>query len=75
MHGKPQRLRVNGEATVNDQDPLMDQTVGTRLIVRSHRTGNLPELSALHSDHAIGRTVSLRAASWMRGARTGLEGL
>ena len=41
----------------------------------SHRTGNLPELSALHSDHAISRTVSLRAASWMRGARTGLEGL
>ena len=34
MHGKPQRLRVNGEATVNDQDPLMDQTVGAQLIVR-----------------------------------------
>jgi uncharacterized protein len=34
MHGKPQRLRVNGEATVKDQDPLLDQTVGAQLIVR-----------------------------------------
>src|SRR5215510_10186646 len=34
MHGKPQRLRVNGEATVSDQDPLLGQTVGAQLIVR-----------------------------------------
>jgi uncharacterized protein len=34
MHGKPRRLRVNGEATVSDQDPLLDQTVGAQLIVR-----------------------------------------
>ncbi len=34
MHGKPQRLRVNGEATVSDQDPLLAQTVGAQLIVR-----------------------------------------
>jgi uncharacterized protein len=34
MHGKPQRLRVNGEATVNDRDPLLCQTVGAQLIVR-----------------------------------------
>ena len=34
MHGKPQRLRVNGEATVSDQDPLLDRTVGAQLIVR-----------------------------------------
>jgi uncharacterized protein len=34
MHGKPQRLRVNGDATVSDQDPLLDQTVGAQLIVR-----------------------------------------
>jgi hypothetical protein len=26
MHGKPQRLRVNGEATVSDQDPLLVRT-------------------------------------------------
>jgi predicted pyridoxine 5'-phosphate oxidase superfamily flavin-nucleotide-binding protein len=34
MHGKPQRLRVNGEATVSDQDPLLDETVGAQLIAR-----------------------------------------
>jgi predicted pyridoxine 5'-phosphate oxidase superfamily flavin-nucleotide-binding protein len=34
MHGKPQRLRVNGEARVSDRDPLLAQTVGAQLIVR-----------------------------------------
>jgi predicted pyridoxine 5'-phosphate oxidase superfamily flavin-nucleotide-binding protein len=34
MHGKPQRLRVNGTATVSREDPLLAQTVGAQLIVR-----------------------------------------
>lgn len=34
MHGKPQRLRVNGEAVVSDRDPLLAQAVGAQLIVR-----------------------------------------
>jgi predicted pyridoxine 5'-phosphate oxidase superfamily flavin-nucleotide-binding protein len=34
MHGKPQRLRVNGRATVVHDDPLIAQTVGAQLIVR-----------------------------------------
>jgi predicted pyridoxine 5'-phosphate oxidase superfamily flavin-nucleotide-binding protein len=34
MHGKPQRLRVNGRATVSRDDPLLAQTVGAQLIVR-----------------------------------------
>jgi uncharacterized protein len=34
MHGKPQRLRVNGKATLRDDDPLLAQTVGAQLIVR-----------------------------------------
>lgn len=34
MHGKPQRLRVNGTATVRDDDPLLASTVGAQLIVR-----------------------------------------
>jgi len=34
MHGKAQRLRVNGEAKVSDQDPLLADTVGAQLIVR-----------------------------------------
>ena len=34
MHGKPRRLRVNGEASVSDSDPLLSETVGAQLIVR-----------------------------------------
>ena len=34
MHGKPQRLRVNGHATLSNQDPLLAVTVGAQLIVR-----------------------------------------
>jgi predicted pyridoxine 5'-phosphate oxidase superfamily flavin-nucleotide-binding protein len=34
MHGKPRRLRVNGQATVSDQDPLLGEAVGAQLIVR-----------------------------------------
>jgi len=34
MHGKPQRLRVNGEAVVGDHDSLLAKTVGAQLIVR-----------------------------------------
>ena len=34
MHGRPQRLRVNGTATVNRDDPLLASTVGAQLIVR-----------------------------------------
>jgi uncharacterized protein len=33
-HGKPQRLRVNGEATVSDSDLLLRETLGAQLIVR-----------------------------------------
>jgi len=34
MHGKPQRLRVNGTAAVSDGDPLLAHTVGAQLIIR-----------------------------------------
>jgi uncharacterized protein len=34
MHGKPQRLRVNGTATVSNDDPLIAETVGAQLVVR-----------------------------------------
>ena len=34
MHRKPQRLRINGTATVSDRDPLVAETVGAQLIVR-----------------------------------------
>ncbi len=34
MHGGPRRLRVNGTASVNDNDPLLNRTVGAQLIIR-----------------------------------------
>jgi len=34
MHEKPRRLRVNGQATVSREDPLLARTVGAQLIVR-----------------------------------------
>lgn len=34
MHEKPQRLRVNGEAMVQREDPLLAESVGAQLIVR-----------------------------------------
>src|SRR5947199_6537227 len=33
MHSKPQRLRVNGTATVSNDDPLIAETVGAQLVV------------------------------------------
>jgi uncharacterized protein len=34
MHDKPRRLRVNGTAAVNRDDPLLASTIGAQLIVR-----------------------------------------
>jgi predicted pyridoxine 5'-phosphate oxidase superfamily flavin-nucleotide-binding protein len=34
MHGRPQRLRVNGTAKVSRDDPLLARTVGAQLMVR-----------------------------------------
>ena len=34
LHDKPRRLRVNGSASVIDNDPLLAETVGAQLIVR-----------------------------------------
>jgi uncharacterized protein len=34
LHDKPKRLRVNGSAQINYDDPLLNQTVGAQLIVR-----------------------------------------
>jgi uncharacterized protein len=34
LHDKPRRLRINGAATVGDDDPLLAKTPGAQLIVR-----------------------------------------
>jgi len=42
MHGRPRRLRINGEASVNRDDPLLAGTVGAQLIVRVHARAIFP---------------------------------
>jgi hypothetical protein len=42
MHGRPQRLRVNGTAKVSRDDPLLASTVGAQLIVRVTATAIFP---------------------------------
>jgi predicted pyridoxine 5'-phosphate oxidase superfamily flavin-nucleotide-binding protein len=42
MHGRPQRLRVNGTAKVSRDDPLLAQTVGAQLMVRVTATAIFP---------------------------------
>jgi hypothetical protein len=34
LHDKPRRLRVNGTASINREDPLLAGTVGAQMIVR-----------------------------------------
>ncbi len=74
MHGKPQRLRVNGEATVRNDDPLLAETVGAQLVVRAAARAIFPELSALHPEDGADRTVDLRATLRLRSARARVEG-
>src|SRR5262249_19743003 len=73
MHGKPQRLRVNGTATVSDDDPLVAETLGAQLIVRITCAGNLSELSEVHPDYAVSRAIDLCAPIRPRSYRTGME--
>ena len=42
MHGRPQRLRVNGTARVSRDDPLLAHTVGAQLIVRIQASAIFP---------------------------------
>ena len=75
LHDKPKRLRVNGSAVVRRDDPLLATTVGAQLIVRVTRARDLPQLPALHPDHAARRAVELCAAPRLRAGRAGMEGL
>lgn len=42
MHGKPKRLRVNGAATIDRNDPLLAEAVGAQMIVRVRATAIFP---------------------------------
>ena len=64
MHGNPRRLRVNGEATVSDRDPLLAQTIGAQLIVRVTARAIFPNcpryIPTLQVDRAIGLCTPTR---------------
>ena len=75
LHDKPKRLRINGSATVRRDDPLLADH-GRRATDRAgDGARHLPELPALHSDHAARRAVELCAAFRLRSGRAGMEGL
>ena len=57
----PRRLRVNGRASVHEDDPLLPAFAGAQLMVRRTCGGDLSELSALHPPHADRRGIALRA--------------
>ena len=42
LHGPPRRLRVNGTARLDRQDPLMANTVGAQMIVRVEAQAIIP---------------------------------
>jgi hypothetical protein len=64
MHGKPQRLRVNGQS--RRSAPRPDHR---RAAYRPcHCPSDLSELSALHPDHAVDRSFDLCAAAGLRAA-------
>jgi hypothetical protein len=63
LHGRPRRLRVNGEATVARDDPLLARTVGAQLIVRVKARAifpncprYIPKLSLVEPSQYVPRT-------------------
>ena len=75
LHEKPRRLRVNGTATVNRDDPLLAHTVGAQMIVRVQARAIFPNCPALHSAARIDGALDLPAARWLRSSRAEVEEL
>ncbi len=75
MHDKPKRLRVNGDARISRDDPLLQEIAGAQLIVRIAVGCDLPELPALHPVADDDRTVGVRAATGHSPGRAGVEEL
>ena len=75
LHEKPRRLRVNGTATVSREDPLLAAHRRRAAHGARDRARDLPQLPALHPDHADGRAFDLHAAAGRRAAGAGMEGL
>ena len=75
MHGKPQRLRVNGTARGEPRRPAAG-LYGRRADDRpGHGAGHFPQLPAIHTGDGTGRAIDLCAAARLPTARAGVEGL
>ena len=75
MHEKPRRLRVNGQATVSREDPLLARH-GRGAADRARQGArHLPQLPALHPQAAAGRALPVRAPARQGPGRAGMEGL
>ena len=74
LHEKPRRLRVNGEAKVSRDDPLLARDSRGAADRARKRARHFPQLPALHPEAAAGRAVQVRAAARQRPRRAGLEG-
>ena len=75
MHDKPKRLRVNGSASVSDNDPLLAETVGAQLIVRVTARAIFPNCPRYIPTMGSDRAVDLCTARRPRRAGAGVEGL
>ncbi len=67
------RLRLNGIASIDLDDPLLGEYPRAQCIVRVQRDRGLPELPALHPQAAARRALALHAARRLRAAGAGLE--
>jgi uncharacterized protein len=75
MHGSPKRLRINGSARIDRDDPLLAGTVGAQLIVRVNVKvifPNCPRYIPLDDAH---RALGLCSECGCRSRRTGVERL
>ena len=60
---RPHRIRVQGIASVDDNDPLLADYAEAQLVVRCRGDRDLPQLSALRAPLPQGRRIRIRAAS------------
>ena len=60
------RLRLNGVASIDDDDPLLAELPGGAVRRAGARDRGVPELPALHPQAAARRAVALRAARRVR---------
>ena len=70
---RPSRLRLNGSASIDDDDPLAADYPGAQFVVRVRGARGVSQLPALHPPHGAGGALALRAARGRDGARARVE--